>query len=224
MNTFVNNHKPIKLLYEPDKPIRFVIVTLYSSFYDEYIKTKFPDDPINLVDAVNHTNLNCNTAEISLIFRQIKQKMLSNINNRIYYESKVGEIISIIVNNANQYTMNKKLSNKLLNSQDINNLTQVAHLLDNSMITKPTIEELSKTAKMSSTKLKSSFKAMYNITIGQYSINARLKHSLILLANSEENISDIALAVGYKNASKFSKTFFKVFGLYPKDYRKSLKI
>ena len=40
------------------------------------------------------------------------------------------------------------------------------------------------------------------------------------LLESKMKISDIALRLGYSNASKFSRAFFSVYGILPKVYRK----
>ena len=40
------------------------------------------------------------------------------------------------------------------------------------------------------------------------------------LLNENKKIGDIALELGYSNASKFSKAFQSVYGVLPKDYRK----
>jgi len=164
-----------------------------------------------------------NTPEIALIFKQIKSKMLSKINNRIYYESKVGEIISIIVDSANEIRAAKNLSKKSIVKDDLKSLNTVREILDKNYTNKPTIEELAQIANMSPTKLKSCFKSVFNSTITQYSISVKLRHSLVMLADAEKNIEDIARTVGYKNASKFSQVFFKNFGMYPKNYRNLFK-
>ncbi|WP_315168081.1 AraC family transcriptional regulator [Metaclostridioides mangenotii] len=222
INVFVNNHRPMKLLYQADSPLKFVTVTLFSDFYDEYINSKFPEDNIKFLKSINLMPPGYNTPEISLIFKQIKSKMASNINNRIYYESKIGEIISIIVDISNKIKVARD-SNKVLSRDDLKSLNVVREVLDKNYVDKPTIDDLAYIAKMSQTKLKSSFKSVYNTTITQYSISVKLRYSLILLADADASIEEIAKSVGYKNASKFSQMFFKTFGMYPKNYRNLYK-
>ena len=40
------------------------------------------------------------------------------------------------------------------------------------------------------------------------------------LSEDKMKIGDIALELGYSNASKFAKAFQSVYGMLPKDYRK----
>ncbi len=47
----------------------------------------------------------------------------------------------------------------------------------------------------------------------------RLAQAAFLLANTDRNISDISLAVGYENVSYFHRIFFREYGKSPKHYR-----
>lgn len=223
MNIFVNNYKPMKMLYKPNEPLRFVAITLFADFYDKYINSKFPEENINIISALKYIPKTYTTPEIALIFKQLKSKMSSDVNNRIYYESKVGEIISILIEDSNRYKNKLIPSTASISKPDLKALTKICDILDNKYIERPTIDELAQFANMSPTKLKSTFKKVYGTSISQYSIQVKLRHSLILLSNNEGNIEDIALAIGYKNASKFSQVFYKNFGIYPKDYRNLFK-
>lgn len=40
------------------------------------------------------------------------------------------------------------------------------------------------------------------------------------LKNTDRKINEIAMSLGYSNASKFSIAFHSVYGILPKDYRK----
>ena len=42
------------------------------------------------------------------------------------------------------------------------------------------------------------------------------------LSENKMKIGDIALELGYSNASKFAKAFQSVYGMLPKDYRKKI--
>jgi len=51
--------------------------------------------------------------------------------------------------------------------------------------------------------------------MGQPAGESRLPHL------QKMKIGDIALELGYSNASKFAKAFQSVYGMLPKDYRKN---
>ncbi len=63
------------------------------------------------------------------------------------------------------------------------------------------------------------FKAVYGKTYYAFIKEFRMKKSAEMLRTTNENIGHIAIAVGYQNASKFSKAFFDIMGVVPQTYR-----
>ncbi|OFI07785.1 DNA-binding transcriptional regulator MelR [Clostridium acetireducens DSM 10703] len=47
-----------------------------------------------------------------------------------------------------------------------------------------------------------------------------MNRAAFLLATTEKNINDIAISLGYLNASKFTSAFKSVIGVLLKEYRK----
>ncbi len=64
------------------------------------------------------------------------------------------------------------------------------------------------------------FKAEVGQTFVNYLTDVRLKHSVRLLENTALRVQDIAQQVGYYNASYFSTTFKKKYGMSPYEYRR----
>jgi len=44
---------------------------------------------------------------------------------------------------------------------------------------------------------------------------------MVLLKNSNHNITEIAMSVGFENSNYFSRTFRKITGTTPRDYKKT---
>ena len=86
-----------------------------------------------------------------------------------------------------------------------------------------TIEELSVQFHINQTTLKSVFKTVFGQSIAAYMKSHRMKHAMALLSQSDNSISEIAVAVGYENQSKFTQAFKHITGMLPKDYRKKAK-
>ena len=82
------------------------------------------------------------------------------------------------------------------------------------------LTELSAKFHISLTAMKSSFKEVYGQSIGKYIRNYRLQTGAELLISTRMRIIDIACAVGYTNASKFSEAFSDYYGISPSQYRK----
>lgn len=69
----------------------------------------------------------------------------------------------------------------------------------------------------------SNFSYYFKKTMGQnfkeYSDQLKIQHSIQLLKNSDASIEAIALQVGYMNASSFIRSFKKIIGMTPGQYR-----
>lgn len=96
------------------------------------------------------------------------------------------------------------------------------HSLMTSDLTKTyTIEELAHNFDIAPTALKKCFGSVYGSPIFTYMKNFRLDHAAYLLKNEPSmKVADIAAAVGYETAGKFSAAFRKKTGRTPLDYRK----
>lgn len=63
------------------------------------------------------------------------------------------------------------------------------------------------------------FKEKKNCTVMQYLENVRLRRSRELLESTSMSISDIARAAGYNDSNYFARSFRKVYGVSPREYR-----
>lgn len=97
---------------------------------------------------------------------------------------------------------------------------EVHKKLTSDLRARPTIDELAKEFLMNPTTLKIRFKSMYGDSIGAYMRKYRILEASVLLKETEEPISGIALRVGYENQSKFAAAFRDVMKLSPGEWRK----
>lgn len=67
------------------------------------------------------------------------------------------------------------------------------------------------------------FKQIYGRSPYAYMKHYRMNSAAVQLRESNESINQIALSLGYSNASKFARAFRDVFGVLPKDYRTAQK-
>lgn len=85
------------------------------------------------------------------------------------------------------------------------------YLLDNLSSDFEGIESLAKRFYISPTKLKASFKILYGTSIYQYFREKQMQLAVQLIKTEKFTIKDIALKLGYENASKFSMCLKSVF-------------
>jgi AraC family transcriptional regulator len=62
-------------------------------------------------------------------------------------------------------------------------------------------------------------RACLDVPLGTYINQLRLDTAAKLIKYSNENISEIAIKIGYSDLSAFSKSFIREFGISPSDYR-----
>ncbi len=67
-------------------------------------------------------------------------------------------------------------------------------------------------------------RALFHLTAGQYIVKVRVDAACRLLAESDQTISQIALACGYSDQSAFSRQFKQTTGLSPLAYRRSAAV
>ncbi|MEM7182296.1 MAG: AraC family transcriptional regulator [Spirochaetota bacterium] len=83
-----------------------------------------------------------------------------------------------------------------------------------------TIEELAAEVNMSKFYFLREFKKETNHTPYQYLINLRIESAKTTLKQSEKSIAEVALELGFSDQSHFSKTFKRIVGASPGQFRK----
>ena len=81
------------------------------------------------------------------------------------------------------------------------------------------VADLARAACMSPTKFKECFKAVTGSTLTQYVQGRRISQAELLLRQPDLSIEQVARAVGYACASRFSELFRRETGLLPSEYR-----
>lgn len=99
-------------------------------------------------------------------------------------------------------------------------IEELHKLLTEDLTKRYTIEELAAISHINQTTLKTTFKAMYGMSVGGYMKEYRIKKARELLSHGTMTITEVSRAVGYENPAKFTVAFRDVTGLLPKDYRK----
>jgi AraC-like DNA-binding protein len=106
--------------------------------------------------------------------------------------------------------------------KDVDALRGVMQMLSDTQLKEfPTIESLSKTAMMSSTKLKTRFKQIYGMKLYEFYNHHRLLQAKEMLRTGNFSVKQVGLNIGFSNLSNFAKAFKKEFGVLPREIRKS---
>ena len=86
---------------------------------------------------------------------------------------------------------------------------------------KVSLEQLAKEAHLNLSVFHLVFSHIYGDTPYAYLKKYKMNLAAQWLSEHKMKIGDIALELGYSNASKFAKAFQSVYGVLPKDYRKN---
>ncbi|MBN2812623.1 MAG: AraC family transcriptional regulator, partial [Bacteroidales bacterium] len=98
---------------------------------------------------------------------------------------------------------------------------EVIHYIDNNLDKELTIKTLADRSHISFFHFHRIFKACLGTPLGTYINRLRLDTAAKLIRYSEISIGEIALKIGYNDASAFSKSFTREFGISPTDYRQN---
>lgn len=67
------------------------------------------------------------------------------------------------------------------------------------------------------------FSRVLGVTPHQYLVRSRLRQAAWLLADSEQSVTDVALAVGFADLSNFVRTFHRAAGMSPRGFRQAAR-
>lgn len=102
-------------------------------------------------------------------------------------------------------------------------ISTIVQFISHNVYKRLTIKEISEYFNLSESKLRLLFKSEMGETIQNYIIKRKVFEAKIML-KSNSTINEVALNLGFSDASHFSRTFKKYLGLTPKKYQQSLKV
>lgn len=155
--------------------------------------------------------------ELMSAFKQINNCKIPYKMRSLYYESKVIEILTMIM--TQELIKDIGCNHVQLTEYEITKIKEIPNYLQSRMDSLPTMGALTKELGLSESTLKKGFKMIYGDTIFSYHRKHALKVAANLLINTQRSVTDIAYEVGYSNSSNFCAAFKKRYGMSPLQYR-----
>ena len=214
----VSDEKLFRARYHRNVPIIGTELILMPGYYHDYLENKYPGEFLDPKSAFRSIDGTTDFPELVLLIKQLGLYKGTGASAHLYYESKIAEAVSLIIDRTKQDS-NAKIQSTLSN-KDIINLDAVKSYIEDHFAFDIKAEQLAAIACMGQTKLRASFKQQYGYTITEFIQEQRLAHAEFLLMETDFNISQVAEAVGYHHAGRFSGLFKKHIGLYPEEYRR----
>lgn len=217
IKAIIGRYTPYKAIIHKKIPIRSIGIEIMPAYYEQYLKSAYPNENISPYEAFQGIDETNDFPEMVYLLNQIKNYKGEGIPAKLFYEGKVAEAVSLILEYNKK---NKTKSTYSLSKDDIVLLENVTAYINDHFSTKLSLEQLARIACMGTTKLKKSFKQVHGCTISEYIQQRRMSHAECLLSTTNLTIEQISISAGYSNPGGFSEIFRKSTGLLPKEYRK----
>ncbi len=155
-----------------------------------------------------------NNIEMKNIIREIGDPNQAFFRERAIL--KFAELILLCLD----YDFDQKKCEKYYGVQVINRVKMIKKEVTSNIEEYITLEEVGRRYQISTKAFSGCFKGVYGKSYYKFIKEFRMKRAADLLREKKYSVGEIALMVGYQNASKFSKAFYDIIGMTPLCYRK----
>lgn len=203
---------------QKETPIKSIGLSFLPEFNDKFMQGQFSKSFKGLERILSKLNGSQTIPEVSMVLKQIRAARPSAATAKMFYEGKILEIISLIM----QWEENQIMysSDSRIPEWEMERLDNVYAYLSQNYTTHISLESLIKIACMSQNKLSGAFKQTFGTTITERIQVLRIEKAKEILLNSDWDIGRVANAVGYKRHASFSVLFKRTTGLTPNEFRK----
>ncbi|MGH4037668.1 MAG: helix-turn-helix domain-containing protein [Sphaerochaeta sp.] len=217
VRTHIGGKKSFKAIIHKNIPIKCVGIEIKPSYYNDYLKKKYPGEFDNLEEIFRSFEDTSNFPEMINLLTQLKNFKGKGASAKLFYESKIIEAISLMV----KYHKNYDKAKVYLSYSDKEIIYNLNMYINNHYTEQLNQSLLTQIAGMCSTKLKKTFKTINDCTITEYIQSCRINKAKYLLQSTDLTINQISRMVGYKDAGYFSELFKRETGVTPIEYKKN---
>jgi len=183
-------------------------------------KNQLPQELTHLVRKPHqeyYSRSGTNTPAMQVALQQILNCPYQGMMKRMYLESKVLELMVLLVEEdvAARQGKNDTFS---LKSDDVERIHHAKEILLNNLNNPPSLIELARQVGLNDCTLKRGFRLVFGTTVFGYLHHHRLEQARKLLVSGEISISKAARSVGFTSRSYFATAFRKKFGINPKEF------
>ncbi|NLM80409.1 MAG: AraC family transcriptional regulator [Clostridiales bacterium] len=149
------------------------------------------------------------------IQREFKEKKLCY---ELIIKIKLQTIFAEILRNFDYIDREKVV--KPLSGSDIFHLNKVIDHINKNLDSELRLGELAEMVHLSPTYFSTLFKRFNGVSPIEYIVHKRVQRAIELIRTTDMNLTEIAMACGFNNATNFYKAFNKVTGRTPASYRR----
>ncbi len=217
--------------YNPDKDLPFQLhlvpqtKMVFMTISLESLHKLFIHDALPLLKPENSNRKFYDERDIPstllLVLNQLLTTQLSESAQKLFYQGKFYELLSLYFSNR---LPNTETCPFLNDEETVRKIKHSKEYLLKNMETPPSLKELAKIAGLNEYQLKVGFKEIYGNTVFGFLLDHKLDHSRILLDSAKFQVNEVAYQIGYTNPSHFIAAFKKKFGVTPKKYLMSKNV
>ncbi|NOS91136.1 MAG: helix-turn-helix transcriptional regulator [Cyclobacteriaceae bacterium] len=204
---------PFRLQLAPQTKMVFMTISL------ESLHKLFVHDALPLLNPENSNRKFYDERDIppmlQLVLTQLLTTQLSESAQKLFYQGKFYELLSLYFSNRLPDTETCPFLN---DEETVRKIKHAKEYLLKHMDAPPSLKELAKAAALNEYQLKMGFKEIYGNTVYGFLLDHKLDHSRILLDAGQLQVNEVAYQIGYTNPSHFIAAFKKKFGITPKKY------
>lgn len=164
-----------------------------------------------------HCQSGMSFSSMRTVFQQILRCPYQGVTRRLYAQSKVWEMMALILEDMSE-TKSSKVPT--LKPDDVERIHYAGEILRSQLNNPPSLIGLARLAQINDHKLKVGFRQVFGTTVFGYLHNCRMERSRQLLESGDITVANAAQIVGFTSRSHFAVAFRKKFGINPGIYRK----
>ena len=220
----VNPQRPFHLTFPKGVHTCFTSVLVFDDFLQPFLHTRKDSPKISIEDTKAWETEHYNTSNTMLILEQIRWALRNADMPLLAFEGMVLHLLCSIARNYPVTPERRSSRRNYVTWENEQKVYSVKLKIDENILQVPPMEELTKIAGMSESKLRLSFKNIYQIPLYDYIRREKMKRAMQLLSADHLSIRDISERCGYKNASKFAAAFQDIHGITPSEFRKAFNL
>ncbi len=144
---------------------------------------------------------------------ELTRCQMSGPMRQLYFESKSLELLALALEALQ--AVGPERAESELDACTVEQLEHARAVLLDRICEPPSLRELARSCGMNERKLKEGFKRRFGTTVFGFVREQRMRRAHDMLSASSRSVTEVALLVGYANASKFAAAFRRQFGVPP---------
>lgn len=200
-------------------PVQSVSIEIAPAFSARFLEREYDGEFQNVEEAFVSLGRCDEFPEMKALLSRLWPQPGDAAHGELYYEGKVLEAMGLIVERTRRGV---PAESKVLSAADRERMHDVICYIDDHCSAELRLSDLTALACMSPTKFKEAFKLANGKTFTRYVQGRRMSQAELLLRQDDLTIDQVARAVGYSCASRFSALFRREVGMLPSEFRKTL--